>query len=247
MIHLFFVSIFVLISTTASAQNLNDIQWLSEQYPPYNFVENNKPQGISFDVLIEILDLVGIDKNREDIKFMPWARSYKLVQKQPGTAVFSMTYTEERSKLFKFVGPILPSRVSLIAKKSRNLKINSARDMDQLKIGVVREDIGEHQLRELNVKRGAIKQSNHSYNIIQKLDKDRLDCIAYAKDVTFYIMKKYKIDPGNYEEVYLFQEGELYYAFHKETKDSILQPLQEALNSLKADGTVKKIIKKYIE
>jgi len=158
-----------------------------------------------------------------------------------------MTYTKERAKLFKLVGPVIPSTNSIIAKKSSHLKINSVSDMNHLKIGVIREDIGDHLLKGLKVKRRAIKREKNPQKMIAKLEKGRFDAIAYADDITFYNMKLMGIDSSKYETVYTLKEGAMYYAFHKDTDDRILHQLQKALDQLKKNGTVDSIASKYLQ
>jgi len=69
-----FISLLVLFTLSASAvaQTLDDTHWISEQYPPYNFIQDGKKQGVVFDVLIRMLEIAGSDKGAQDIQFMPW-------------------------------------------------------------------------------------------------------------------------------------------------------------------------------
>lgn len=48
--------------------------------------------------------------------------------------------------------------------------------------------------------------------------------------------------PYNYKE-----KGELYYVFHKDTSDILLEKMQTALDELKKDGEYQKILDKYLK
>jgi ABC-type amino acid transport substrate-binding protein len=116
------VSAFHVESASANqvAKQLEALHWYSEEYPPYNFAdENGVPTGMAVDILIAAFAKIGVSSTRENIDIVPWNRSYKFIQRRPGTALFSMTYTPERQKLMKFVGPSVPSNISIIGLTAR--------------------------------------------------------------------------------------------------------------------------------
>lgn len=238
----------MLLPGLASSDSLDNITWMSEQYPPYNYVdEDGTPKGVTFDVLFKMFERVGHSLPPSEIDFLPWARSYRTLQDEPNTALFSMTYTDERQKLFKFVGPIIPSKVAVISRKDRNLDINSAKDLNNLKIGAIRDDIGEQMLLSLGVNKSAINQSSNTENMLKMLQHGRVDAVAYGFDIVLWNLKKMGEDPNNYEVTYTLKEGEMGYAFHKDVDPAVLEKLQKALDELKADGTVEQISAKYLK
>lgn len=228
---------------------IESIDWITEQYPPFNFrdPEDDQLKGISVDILVEMFKKLNVDKGKQDLRLLPWARGYRAVQEKPGTALFSTTYSEERLKLFKFVGPIVPTRVSLIAKKSRALKVNSVSDMNALEIGVIRDDIGDQLIQDLGVKKSAVLVKASIDNLVKMLYRDRLDAIAYAEDIVRHQSKLAGLDPAECESVYLLKESHMGYAFHKSTDPAILETLQAALEELRKDGTVDRIVGSYLK
>ena len=126
-------------ATTAKAEDaavlnaIAELDGITEQYPPFNFRDERTkaPTGITVDVLAAVFAYLGIDKDTDEIRIQPWVRGYKLAQEKPGTALFSMTYADERLKQFAFVGPVVPTRVALISKKSRRRCVQMALHMQQ--------------------------------------------------------------------------------------------------------------------
>ncbi len=234
-------------TSSAQAQFLQEIDWMSEHYPPFNYREDGIAKGIATDVLLEIFRRMDFKKDPKEIRFYPWARSYRVLQQEPGTALYSMTFTEERSKMFRFVKPILFSTIDILAKKDRKLQIQSVEDMNQLKIGVIRDDVGEQLIRSLGVKDGSIEASNFAKNMVQKLDLGRLDAIAYGEVNAKWNMRLVGIDPTQYESVYVLKKAEMSFAFHKDTDPDLLQQLQKELDALHAEGFVEVAMKKYLE
>lgn len=231
-------------TATLFANDIDKITIMTEEYPPYNLTQNGKLKGLSVEILDLMLQKVGSKQTSKNVKVLPWARSYSMVQLKKDTMLFSMFRTEQRDKLFKWVGPIDSSVTALIARKDKKIKINSVEDIKKYKIGTVKDDIGELALKELGVvKTDSISGTNSIEKSIRKLDRGRIDLFSYM-----YEPKSWKIDgfdPKNYENVYTLQKKDLYYAFHIETDDKVIQTLQTALDALKKEGKVKKIISKY--
>lgn len=105
---------------------------MTEQYPPYNFEKNGKLRGIAVDLMVLMLDILGTEKGRGSITLVPWTRGYRRVQSTPNTCLFSMTRTETREKLLKWVGPIGVNRVVLMARRDRNIRIRTLADCEDL-------------------------------------------------------------------------------------------------------------------
>jgi polar amino acid transport system substrate-binding protein len=241
------VLIFILLVGAAnlSAQTVDDLIFVTENYAPLNYEEEGELRGIAVDALVAMLERAGAEKTIADIELWPWARGYQAVLNKKNAVLFSMARTEAREKLFKWVGPSAPSEVVLIAKKSRGIKIESLQELGQFKTGVVRDDIGEQLLLQLGVKKTALHQTNSGLSTAKMLAKDRIDMWAYEKDVAFWNLRAAGANLSAYEVVYSLKKSNYFYAFHRETDDRVIATLQKALDKLKADGSLEKIAAKY--
>ena len=177
-----------LVSASAAA-SVDDVVFMTEQYPPYNLEADNSLQGIAVDTLALMLLRTGSTQVREDIELLPWARGYKRVLSDPNTCLFSTTRTEERENLFKWVGPIAPNTVSLIAKKERNIKIDSAQDLKKHKIGTIRDDVAEQYLANAGIGLNDMERVAESILNIKKLNRGRIDLWAYGENVAMWEIK----------------------------------------------------------
>ena len=233
-------------SPEEAAKKLESIKWYSEEYPPYNFKKaDGTNTGMAVDILMAAFRKIGVGLTPKDINIMPWNRSYKFIQRKPKTALFSMTYTPERQQIMKFVGPSVPSNISIISAKKNRLTGIKAAELGKLKIGVVRDDIGDQLIRKYALSDDVIMRKNSLKQVLHLLNTGRVDAVAYAVDVFKWATKKSGGDPGSYEEILVLKKGQLGYAFHKSTDQEILIPLQKAIDQLRADGTIKRIINKY--
>jgi polar amino acid transport system substrate-binding protein len=232
------------------AQSVDDIVFMTENYPPFNFEKDGKLQGIATDLMVLILKKLDSKQTREDIRLLPWARGYRLTLNQKNTCLFATTRTAEREKLFKWVGPITTTSIGLLARKERKVKIQSLADLKDYRAGVVRSDIGEQLLVNAGIPLQDLDRvggTDATLTSITKLNKGRIDVWSYETNVAKWEIKAKGFKVEEYETVYVLKEGELYFAFHKDTPQELLQQLQNALDALKAQATYQNIIDKYLQ
>jgi len=229
------------------AQSVDDLTIMTENYPPFNFIKNDKLQGIAVDLLIKMLEKLNSKKTLSDLESMAWARAYQAVRMKAKTCLFSMVRSKKREHLFKWAGPIAPLTIAIIALKSKNIKIKSIDDLSKFQIGVVRDDIGEQLLIEKGVKKSYLDRIHSQKLNIKKLRLGRIDICAYPEYSTLWQIKELGFDPDEFETVYVLSKDLLYYAFHKDTPDSLIQQFQNALDELKKDGTYQEILNKYLK
>lgn len=218
-----------------AAAGLGDLRIMTEQYPPYNFEQNGELRGIAVELLLAAADAAGQPLSKSEIDVLPWARGYRTVQKKSETMLFSMTRTEERDPLFKWVGPIADTRIALVARKDANVEIGSEAEIADYRIAVVRDDIGEQLLREVGVGDSSLDISVDPESAMKKLKAGRVDLWAYEENVAKWLINQSGDDFANYEAVHVLSESQLYYAFHKDTPKSVIEGFRDALDSVPAD------------
>lgn len=231
----------------ASAGELDGITFLTENSPPLNFEKDGKVSGIAVDLLDVILKKTGANATVADVQLLPWANGYKQVQDTPDTCLFSMARTEERETLFKWAGPIMPLRVVVLAKKGGNVSITSAADLGKYTYGVVRDDVGMQLLQGAGVPEANLDITSDNEANAKKLEAGRVDAWAFIETAAMATIKETGLDPANYEVAYVLKELPLCYAFNKNTADAKVDAFQKALDAVKAEGAVDKIIAQYVK
>ncbi len=181
---------------------------------------------------------------KADIELMPWGDGYNIVLNEPGTALYSTGRTTEREPLFKWVGPIASYETVLYAKADSGIEIDSLEAAKKAEsIAVVRDDSRQQFLTE-----------NGFENLI--LCEDDTECIrklmdgeavlwfgssANAEEIAF----KAGYDPAALSAVYPVRTVGLYIAFNPAVPDETVLKWQDALDSMKADGTYDTILAEY--
>ena len=241
------VAVILLVFTAVllNGQSINDVKFNTEEYPPFNFKEKGELKGITIEILDAVLKEMGASVTTKDVKLLPWARGYDNALKVKNTCLFATTRTPKREKEFKWVGPIVETKVGVIAKKSSKIKINNTDDFKKYKIGVIRDDIGQQLLEGIGIT-NLEKVADNVANI-KKLNINRINLVSYEITGAFYKIKQMGFSPSDYEVVYSFKESQLYYAFQKDTPDKIIKEMQKALDKVRKKGKLQKIVDSYMK
>lgn len=236
---LFLTSLFVFcpINVVAKTPMDQDLIYLTEQYPPFNYEEKGRIQGITVDLLEEIWKKNKLGLSREQIRLRSWTAGYQAALKKKNTVLFSMTRIPEREKLFQWAGPIAPTKVTVIARKDRSVRMEKISDLRRYRIAVIRDDIGEQILVKRGIKRKAIIVKEKAQDIIRLMEEGAIDAWVYEETAGLWLIKHMAANPANYESVCPLYEGELYFAFNRKTPKAAVQSFQQSLDDLKKEKT----------
>jgi polar amino acid transport system substrate-binding protein len=236
-----------LTSTSMAQSSVDGLTIMTEVYPPFNYEEDGKIKGLSTEVVGRMLELTGSSKTIADVQMLSWTRGYNLAQEAKNHALYSTTRTQSREKLFKWVGPIVPTMIGVIAKKDSNIKISSVEDLYKLRIGTVKDDIGHLLLEEAGMPKDRMESVLSSEQNYRKLIAGRVDAIAYEANVSKWGIKELGMNPAEYEVVYELKRADLYLAIQKDTSNEVVDLLQAKLDEAKADGSYEKILRRYLD
>lgn len=226
--------LFVVGTTISFAQDEEQLTIWTEEYPPYNYSDNGTIQGMATELVVEILSCINSELTREDIRLVPWARGYANTLNHKNNLIYSITRSTHREDLFKWVCPVGSGVIGLIGRKDKHIVINTPKDMEKYRIGVVREDIG-HQLMLKVLPEKELDISNSSGSNLLKLNQGRIDLFAYDTSVADFVLKHLELDSEEYETLYILDEAPLCIAFNKDTDDAIVETFQKALNRILAE------------
>lgn len=228
----------------SAAVALEELTFITEEYPPYNYRQEGRLEGISIELLERIFAETGTAMSREDVLLYPWARGYDTALNEPGTVLFSTTRTEQREELFQWVGPIATDRVALIARRDSGIQLN---DIDEViagdyRIAVIREDIGAQRLQEAGVPETQIHAAMSGTSALRMLERGRVDLWAYGEDVAFWLMNEEGLPTTDYTPALTISESDLYYALNRDTDPKLVAKMQAALNNLREGGVLREIL-----
>lgn len=228
---------------------ISDIKFYTENYPPFNYEEDGKVTGLAVDILVEMFEILDTSLTKDDIEIVAWAKGFRLAKMKPNTVIFTTARIESREKHFKWVGPYIRNEHMLIAKKSRNIQINSFEDIENYRIGTIVDDVSDSILRGRGVSFKCIDSVDKPVINLKKLEAGRVDMIAYGIVSTKALMKINGYDPSKYEAVFSLDKSVYpsYFAFNANTPDEVVNKYQKAFDKLKNSERYQEILDKYLK
>lgn len=224
------------------ASPIDSADFITEDYPPYSYEEGGELKGVNIEILEAIFNEIDSKKSIKDVSLQTWAIGYEKALNEPNSVLFGMSRTSARENLFKWVGPLAPSSVVLFAKKSSKLDIKSAKDFKDLRIVVIKDDVGEQLVREAGALNKNIIVAPSNTAAAQMLHRGLADMWAYGDLVGFWLIDDLGYDRDEYEIVYELFKSYHYIAIQKDSSEEIVDILQNGLDRAKKSGVVQKIL-----
>ena len=232
-----------------SAQAVESIKVLTEEYPPFNYTDKGKITGLGTEVVQAVLKEIHIEGHFQS---MPWARAYETTQTSENVLLYSINRSKDREKLFKWVGPITPTDFYyLFSLKSRNIHLSSLSEAKPLQIGTVNQDIGEQYLVSQGFAVGHNLQSSARYELnYEKLKLGRVDLWVMNELGAYYMVRQAGDDPAlvlnkALRITEISGEGN-YMAFGLKTPDALVDRFRKGLETIKKNGTFDALQKKWL-
>lgn len=236
------ILVLLTINTHILAQEADQLVYMTEEYRPYNYTENGELKGISVDLLRLMWAKMRVPE--QAIRVLPWARGYQYVQTRKNHVLFAMSRTKEREAQFKWVGPLYKVTFVLIAGKAADITIQSIEDAGAYRIGTIREDVSEQILVAAGVDIDRLERGSDMAHNLSKLQTGRLDLLSYSQKGFDDLIEIKGLDPVDFKTVFIVKENESYYAFHRDTSDTLIQKFQGALGRLAKEHQA--ILEKYL-
>jgi polar amino acid transport system substrate-binding protein len=231
----------VIISTTAilslaadETPSVKDLTYITHQFPPFNFQNDGRLEGTSLDLLERVWDRMGMNLNRSVIEFLPWSEGYKRTLNEKNTVLFATARLPEREQLFKWAGPIGSDTKVLLTRKDKNITITGSGDLKNYRIGVIKDDSAIQFLLNDGARKEDLVVAESSKPIIAMLQNDSIDAWAYSETAGRWLIQDSGANASDYRAAYVLGKIEAYYAFNKETPDSLVQSFQQALDNIKS-------------
>lgn len=214
------------------------------EFPPYEYKEDGKVVGIDAEIGKAIADKLGMEFEIKDIKFDSIVTGVQSGKYDMGMA--GMTVTEDRKKSVSFTDSYATGVQAIIVNNDSEIK--EADDLFKKgsthKIGVQTGTTGDLYTTDdiEKAKLGTVTRYNSGADAVQALIAGKIDCVVIDNEPAKSYVKANEgikiLDTKYAEEDYAICVAK----DNTELKDKI----NTALKELVKDGTVKKIIDKYI-
>lgn len=214
-----------------------------EDYPPYEYVQDNKVKGINMDITREAFKRMGVTVSFEP---RPWKRALLELKQGEILALSSGFINEERLEFAIFPSEPLAMEVNVIAvKKDSDMQVKALGDLAGHSVGVVREYTYGQTFDTLKGYQRV--EANSMHQLVDMLLNNRMDAMIGNRDVIRHIAK----ETGRMDDIkFIYEVGRapLYLFFSrmrgKEAAD-LAAAFGKTIKGMHADGTFEAIQKKY--
>lgn len=159
----------------ASAVAAPRLMLVTEEFEPFNYIEQGKLTGYSVEVARALVERAGIAYS---ISAYPWARAYRMAQQLPNVLIFSLARTPAREKQFQWIAPLARRQVYLYQLSRRHdVQVSSLDDLPRYITAVNRDDIAHAQLAEMGLAK-RLDLTNNALSGLNKLLVGRVDLIV---------------------------------------------------------------------
>lgn len=217
----------------------------SADNPPFVYFsttgQNKEIVGFEMDLVQELAKVMNKKLEIQDIDFSSIIPAIQAKRADLGIAAFSVT--EERLKNVDFSHPYYEVSTVLITPEDSNFMAQT--HFEGQKIGVLLGSYQEAQAKELATqKEGLVVQSMNRYpDLFQELQNGRIQAILIEETTGNAFLK-------NYTHHWKLEKADLpgsHYAIVLPKGSQLAVPLNEALDKLKANGTVDTLKKKWFK
>ena len=189
-------------------------------------------------------------KNDTRIEVMPWARAYELALTRPNTLIFTIIRTEEREPHFKWVGSISPigfNYVWILGSRD-DIKIESWQEANLYNAVAQRNGAQSIKLKHHGFQehKNLYLTTDYGQGIMMVLN-NRADFFLGSDFLAGLFLHYMEIDKSQFnKQMPHSYDDSLNIAFSKQTPDHIVNEFRAALEQMKRDDTLEKIIARWV-
>jgi polar amino acid transport system substrate-binding protein len=205
-------------------------------YPPYCVSNGLTVKGMAVSTLTTIMDMCGTPISDREIKLMPWAYAYESAARQSQRILLNAERTVRTEHLYKWVGPVTTARMVLIGRKRDKLFIPTREQLKDYRIATVRWSRPEKTLLAGGMEEERLLRSPSHVQALRRLDSGEVDLFASTELGAATQLSGMGLRPEDFTVYFTFDEEPLYFAFSRDTDDSLIHRLNRALQEIKATG-----------
>jgi polar amino acid transport system substrate-binding protein len=216
------------------------INFITEEWPPYNYVEQGHLTGVS----VKIVQALQQELGRSDpIQVYPSQRAKLILESRSRSMMFSMFRTPERETRYKWIGPIGRDAIYFYQRRGSPLQIRTLQDAKAVPVI-------------------ASRQAGLVFNILIAAGFTNLDASAYSSKQVYgkllrgraelaisdsplgvrYLLKQMGLPADALQQTAVkVVESDLYIAASPDFSDAEIAQWQQALDRLKARGELERL------
>ncbi len=217
---------------------------VTEEWPPYNYLDDGQLTGMATSIVRDIMSLTGDDF---EIVMLPSMRTAHDLRTRPKTIMYTMFRTTEREPLYKWVGPVLDASIHPYQLATTPRPVNTLQQLlsephiTTRHAGLVPDMLQSWGFTNLD------KSAARSAQLYRMLLAGRATVIIGDTDagVAFY-SEQLGLAPGTLRQIPIeIYHSPLYIAFSRDCEDELIESWSDALEQLRRSGELERIQQQY--
>ncbi|WP_319580779.1 transporter substrate-binding domain-containing protein [uncultured Methanospirillum sp.] len=211
----------------------DDLQILTEDNAPLNYIENGTLQGITVDMMEEILNRMGSNLTRDSFKVISWNDAYTQISNNPDTMILAMDRLPEREDQFLWAGPVITVPQVLFVRTDSNLSDET--DIGALRIVTITDDCGKTYAINAGADESNIVEVPSTGDAVRMVENGSVDAWVYNELAGMKAIDQFAKDPNTFGMGKELGSSRVYYAFNRGTSPAFVQEVNATIQSLKRD------------
>lgn len=217
-------------------------RFLTEQYKPLNYIENDSLTGLAPEVLKEVCAQLNIPFV---VNVLPWDEAYALALQSDNAVLFSTILNSTRKDLFKWAGPVASLDWMFYSSSQNQITLNSLDDARKSgRIGVLKDySITQYLLGEGF---SNLVYCNDNIDAFDRLLKGEIDVFPSDRitaEAALDALEKshYSVTPR-----LTIRTDLVYFAFNKKVPDDVVSDFQRQIDRMKDNGMMSVLYRKFM-
>ncbi|MGV6393767.1 substrate-binding periplasmic protein [Pseudomonas caspiana] len=218
-------------------------QVVTEEWAPYNYLENHQIAGMTTEIVRAIMAITGDDF---EIVLLPSMRASHVLKSKPRTILYSMFRTPEREQSFKWVGPIVEESIHPW-QLAKALPVSSLKQlMHAPQITTRHAGLLPDLLRSMGFS-NLDRSATESLQLYRMLLAGRTQIIIGDTDAgVAYYSRQLGLADGTLRQIPIeLYRSSLYIAFSADSDDTLIAAWANALEQLRESGELARIKRRY--
>lgn len=231
------VSTWLLACCAGSSALAEPLRLYTDEHRPLNYMEQGELAGMAVDVVKLLIQRTG---KPATMQMVPWTRGYQRVQHEANSALFVTVRTAKREPLFQWVGPITQGYTSFYARRGAGLNVRTLADVERFSTLAVPKQWYSHEFlhdQGLDNLYG-VPTTQH---MMKMFKHGRVELLVADNLALDDILAQEGMSRADVELQFTFMPSDSYIAFSNNTDPAVVQRWQQALNTLKRDGSLERI------
>jgi polar amino acid transport system substrate-binding protein len=223
--------LFILIPGIFAQSIPSDLLILTEEYPPFNYLDNGKLKGISVDILESAFTHMGQVIPRDSFMVVPWAEGYETTLARNNTILFTTARITQREDQFLWAGPIISDTKVLYGITKNDSPLIP--DIHSYRIVAITNDSGIGMAENAGAAPDQIIEVSSPEEAIRMVERGSADVWSYGEMSGRTLINLYADDPEKFSSFMEIGVTDEYFAFNKNTDPGFVAALNSTLSDIK--------------